>query len=307
MKRQHASVLLWVAFTVGILITGCKPSVPSEFISEGDMEDILYEYHLADAMARQDGDTYGSNLTAYRAAILKKYGVTEADFDTSMVFYMRHTDRLYTIYKRIAERMEDKARDLGSSEGALAGLSRASASGDTVDIWKGDKSIALIPNAPYNVYSFTFAPDSSFRRGDSFVLSMYSDFIFQDGMRDGIAALALVYKNDSVGSRIVHMSSTTQNTLTIEDADSLGLKEIKGYFLLNRNSQANTSASTLRLMTVSDIRLFRCRKSQKPSAPSSEGAVLPGDSMRPNNEDLPTADGHAARRDTATNGRIMRR
>lgn len=245
-------------FAMGLFL-GCKPSVPSKYLSEKEMENLLYDFHLAEAMARQDDNNYDFNLVAYRAAVLKKYGISEADFDSSMVYYMRHTSRLQDIYKRLAERMEDKARELGSSEGALAGLGRASASGDTVDIWHGETSLALIPFSPYNIYTFTYTPDSTFRKGDSFVLACNTDFIFQDGVRDGIVNMAVVYKNDSVASTVLHLSSSSTQSLSIADDDTLGVKRIVGFFLLNKNSQAGASMSTMQLMSVSHIHLFKCR------------------------------------------------
>ena len=85
---------LFLAFCVMALIlsiaVSCKPSVPSTFISPDDMEDLLYDYHLADALAGQAKGDYAENVIAYRAAVLKKYGVSQEKFDTSMVYYMRH-------------------------------------------------------------------------------------------------------------------------------------------------------------------------------------------------------------------------
>ena len=45
----------------------CKPGTPSEFIQPDDMEDILVDYHLARAMAEQDGGPYEE--TNYRQAL----------------------------------------------------------------------------------------------------------------------------------------------------------------------------------------------------------------------------------------------
>ena len=180
-----AAVAAWVC-VLALALAGCKPGVPSTFIQEDDMEDLLYDYHLADAMARDAKGDYNENIMAYRAAVLRKYGVSQAEFDTSMVYYMRHTDRLHAIYEHVAQCMQDDARGLGSSSDDLAALATTSATGDTADIWRGERSIALIPNQPYNVYSFAHTADSSFRRGDAFILSLQSDFIFQDGPGRGL-------------------------------------------------------------------------------------------------------------------------
>ena len=70
---------------------GCKPGVPSKYIQPNEMEEILYDYHLAGAMARNNmGD--GKTEYAYRLAALKKHGVDQAKFDSSMVYYMQNTN-----------------------------------------------------------------------------------------------------------------------------------------------------------------------------------------------------------------------
>lgn len=279
MKHKGLLHCAWLLLALTWMVASCKPSVPSEFISEGDMEDILYDYQVADAMAHLDNDHYASTLVAYRTAVLRKYGVTQAEFDTSMVYYMRHTDRLLAIYKRIGERLEDKARDLGSSEGALASIMGASASGDTADIWKADRSMALIPNQPYNHYSFAYQADSAFHRGDTFILAFHSDFIFQDGVREGIAVLSVVFANDSVASQVQHVSSSMPTQLRVEDRDTLGIKEVKGYFLLNRSAWDNSSSTTLQLMSVSNIHLYRCRRPKALPGATNPADQQPGDSM----------------------------
>ena len=75
--------------------TSCD-NTPS-IISSGEMEKILYDYHLADAMAQQAEGGYEKNAFEYRAAVLKKYNVSQGEFDSSMVYYMRHTDELHTM------------------------------------------------------------------------------------------------------------------------------------------------------------------------------------------------------------------
>lgn len=264
---QRSSMLGLLAWAVIVLVASCKPSVSSDIIPPDDMEDLLYDYHLADAMARQAKGNYDQNLIAYHAAVLKKHGVTTADFDSSMVYYMRHATQLHDIYENIAERMGKDAQALGSSVSVNGGNGEYNtASGDTIDLWKGPRSLVLIPNRPYNLYSFHYKPDAKAQKGDDYVLSVHSNFIFQDGMRDGIITLALVYSNDSVASRVMHVSSSLDQQVVLTDADSIGVKEIRGYFMLNRNNQQNSSSTTLQLVSFDQIHLLRChRKVVKPA------------------------------------------
>ena len=268
---------------VGVLIVAsCKPSTPSEFISSGDMENLLYDYHLADAMASQASGNYDENLVAYRSAVLKKYGVTQEKFDTSMVYYMRHTDELHTIYTHIAERMQNEAKKYGSPEGFFAGS--FSASGDTADVWKAQRSVILIPNQPYNLFTYSLKTDSTFHKGDKLILNFDCDFIFQDGMRSGVATMAVVLGNDSVISRTMQLSSSMAQRIEINDADSLGMKEIKGYFILTKDNSANSSLTTLQLMSISNIYLMRCHVRNKPTQPKAIESQIPVNSSQPDSQ-----------------------
>lgn len=273
-KAMHRSSMLWLlAWAVIVLAASCKPSASSDIIPADDMEDLLYDYHLADAMARQAKGNYEQNLIAYHAAVLKKHGVTVADFDSSMVYYMRHATQLHDMYENIAERLGKDAQAMGSSVSVNGeNGDYNTASGDTIDLWKGPQSLVLIPNMPYNLYSFHFKPDAKAQKGDDYVLSAHSNFIFQDGMRDGIVTLALVYSNDSVASRVMHVSSSMDQQVVLTDGDSVGVKEIRGYFMLKKNNQQNSSSTTLQLAAFDRIHLLRChRKVVKPAGqPAAE-------------------------------------
>lgn len=258
MPMYHKRFLI-IAVLAAATLAACKDD--AAFIPAGEMEDILYDYHLADAMAAQAQGGYEKNAIAYRAAVLRQHGVTQARFDTSMVYYMRHTDELHTIYQHISDRMEEEARSLGAE---VAG--NASAAGDSANVWNGEKAIVLLPDQPYNLYSFRLKTDTTFHKGDKLLLNFQSDFIFQDGMRDGIAVLAAVLSNDSVVQRTAHLSSSTPMMVQIDDNDSIGIKEIKGFFMLSKNSDPNASATTLQLMSIHGIQLIRVHPAKAKAA-----------------------------------------
>lgn len=259
--RRMPNALCWLLGAAALLLTAaCGPSAPAGIIQPDEMEDLLYDYHLADAMTSHAlGGTYEQNVVSYHTSVFKKYGVTSAQFDSSMVYYMRHTSDLHDMYEHIAKRLEDEAQAAGSMVSTAVGA-YAQAQGDTLDIWNNARSLVLIPNEPYNLVSFHLAPDDKAKPGDDYVLSMHSNFIFQDGMRDAVVVLALVYKGDSVASRVMHVSSSTDQQMVLTDGDSLGVKEVRGYFLLARNNQVNSSSTTLKLVSFDRIRLLRCHR-----------------------------------------------
>ena len=83
---KYSVAWLWGLLSL-TLVVGCKPGIPSEYLSPGEMENILYDYHIARAMNSNDyqnGDTLTTHV--YKLAVLKKYGVSEADYDSSLVY-----------------------------------------------------------------------------------------------------------------------------------------------------------------------------------------------------------------------------
>jgi hypothetical protein len=242
------------------MMSGCKPSVPSRYIQEGKMEDILYDYHVACGVASMNGADYNAesfNEHVYKAAVLKKHGVTEAEFDSSMVYYTRHTERLHKIYENLAERLSDEAKSLGVSVADANDYSGNVINGDTANIWKGDNSYVFSSTPPFNLYSFTIPADTAFKKGDVVVLSFDTQFIFQDGMRNCIAVLSLKYNNDSIADQVQILSSSSHFQLQLSDDKKLGIKEIRGYFLLTAGQSSTTSLTTLRLMCINKIRMVR--------------------------------------------------
>lgn len=264
--------LCWIV-TFCAACASCKPSLPRDVLSKGKMTDILFDYHIALAMAQSEDGGSEKNSLAYREAVLKKHDVTSADFDSSMVYYMRHTELLHDVYKDLAERLDKEVVALGGNSAGNSDFDNLTAVGDTANIWKDATSMVFSPDEGFNSRSFKIEADTAFHKGDRFRLDFESQFIFQDGMRDGIALLAVQFKNDSVAQTVVHIQSAQHYSVELADNDSLGIKCIKGYFMLNEGGFSSDAGSltTLKLMFVNKIRLIRMHP--KKVAPVSSSAA----------------------------------
>ena len=76
MKRIFAFIQISSIFGV-LLLMGCAPSVPGKYIQPGEMEDILYDYHIAEAMANDYESRRDTLLMrVYKAAVLKDKALT---------------------------------------------------------------------------------------------------------------------------------------------------------------------------------------------------------------------------------------
>lgn len=263
-------------------VSSCKPSLPSGVLSKGKMTDILYDYHLALAMAHMDDNGDKGQSLAYREAVLRKHDVTSAEFDSSMVYYMRHTELLEDVYKDLTDRYNNEITAMGGSAKEGGEFANLSATGDTANVWNLATSMVFMPVQPFNSTSFDIKVDSTFHKGDRLMLDFDAQFIYQDGMRNGVAMLAVQFGNDSIAQRTIMIQSTQHYSVELSDDDSLGIKSVKGYFMLmnDDNGTGVSSQTTLKLMFLEHIKLIRMHPLKPVAAPAVSSSSASSDSLR---------------------------
>ena len=270
------SILSLLCLLAALFLTAsCKPGVPDDYIQPGKMEDILYDYHVAMAMADQ-GDPAQRNerIVAYKAAVLRKYDVSEQQFDKSMQYYVRHTERLHDIYNKLADRLNDEAKDLGASGTSMT--KEYSQNGDTTNVWRGAQSLVLSPEPGVNSYSFTIKVDTAFHKGDNLSLEFNSNYIIQEGSRNAVAVLTVKLKNDSIVSQVTRITSDSRMQTFFGDYGNIGIKELSGYFLFLPMNELEPS-TTVKMLFLTNIRLLRIHKpvAQNDGTGSSVGTSQP--------------------------------
>lgn len=263
-------------------VSSCKPSLPGGVLSKGKMTDILYDYHLALAMAHMDDNGDKGQSLAYREAVLRKHDVTSAEFDSSMVYYMRHTELLEDVYKDLTDRYNNEITAMGGSAKEGGEFANLSATGDTANVWNLATSMVFMPVKPFNSTSFDIKVDSTFHKGDRLMLDFDAQFIYQDGMRNGVAMLAVQFGNDSIAQRTIMIQSTQHYSVELSDADSLGIKSVKGYFMLMNGDDGTgiSSQTTLKLMFLEHIKLIRMHPQKPVAAPAGSSSSASSDSLR---------------------------
>ncbi len=269
----------WTLILVSLLyMVACTPKVPKHFIQPDELEDILVEYHLAKSMAAHTNDSQESPEMLqhlYINAVLQKYGYTQADFDSSMVYYYTNAERFEEIYERVAERLENQALVLGATEGEIGKFSSLENNGDTANVWTERSNLALMPIAPYDKWSFVINADTTYRNGDRFLMRFLSDYVFQDGSKNTILYLAFTYDNDTTITRNIHFSSSGLTQLHIPEY-AANVKQIRGFFYLKGDKKRST---TTRLLFLDNIQLVRFHKEKFELNDKIEKDSLSSDSL----------------------------
>jgi hypothetical protein len=219
------------------------------------MEDILYDYHLALAMSRQKGGSdLDYNRTLYIQSVFKKYGVTEAEFDSSLVYYYSHAYRLKDIYSEVNQRLSDEANNLGVAVGDINRYSQYSTTGDTANIWNQQTDVMLIPRPTMNRFDFAVKVDSTFKKGDSFMFQYMSEYIWQSGSKDVTVCFVCKYEGDSIIQTVNHLSMDGTVQLRIPAYREKKLKEMRGFIYLSDNGD---DSDIRKMMFISQIQLIR--------------------------------------------------
>lgn len=254
--------LVIVGATVMLLLSACKPQVPSKYLQPDDMEDLMYDYYLSQGISNSQPRTTDYDRRYNMQAVLKKYGLTNEEFDSTLVYYYNHMELMDAIYSNIQKRLGDEALELGASEGEVERFTIQSVSGDTTDVWEGKRQLMLLPIPPYHIVQFSQKADTSYYKGDSFLLTFGSRFLVQSGSRNATVYLAVTYENDSVVSATTPINVSGGSTLRINACDQKA-KHLDGYIYMPRRDQTD-NASEIPLLLLDRIQLMRFHHKEKP-------------------------------------------
>jgi len=228
MKRHWVFTLMLLLF----LVSSCKDRPPGGVMGKGKMEDVLYEYHLARSMAMQSTDSINYLEHLYTEAVFRKYHITKADFDSSMVWYAQHTDLLYAIYQNIDKRLYKESSLFGVQNNETAAYSKLSNKGDTANVWNGQSFYCLASKGINNLLTFSIKADTSYHPHDRLMLHFKSHFIYHSGSRDAIVNLSVRYDNDSVGTITQHLFSDQDYNISLE-LSNRKIKRVYGFVYHN--------------------------------------------------------------------------
>ena len=244
------------------LFASCRPTTPKQYIQPGEMEDLLVDYHLARAISNETNsrDAYQQHLVLQQ--VLSKHGLTQAQFDSSLVYYYTRADRFSAIYRRVADRLEEQAVALGASESDIGRYSALNAEGDTANIWADRSTALLMPTPPCQRLDFTIESDSTFRAGDSYLLQFMADFVYQDGIRDGVLYMAVDYP-DTVVAQYQYVTYSGLSQMRFASRSDSVPQRIRGFFFLGSGNE-NSLTTTLKLLFINNIQLIRFHRKDEP-------------------------------------------
>lgn len=244
---------LLVGWVTVVLLAACEADKPEGVIGQRTMEDLLYDYHLAQSLGRNHGDSTQYYTSLYQNAVFSKYGVTEVQFDESMEWYTRHSEELYDIYKHINERLAVSISS-GSASNPYMSMTEG---GDTANVWQGG-SFYLLSSQGHNYMTFMQEADTSYHAYDRLMLRFDAQWAYREGLKQAVASLAVTYANDSVAAVTQYLSPRGPQEFTLQ-TDSMPVKSVSGFVY-----QVAEWAERPKFLILSNVCLIRFRSAQSP-------------------------------------------
>lgn len=242
---------------VGLLLfQACQTKVPKQYLQPDEFEDLLYDYYVAKGMADNSHPADADYERRYHTeTVLRKYGLTQADFDSTLAYYFNHAERLRPIYDHLQSRLSDDALQLGASAGEVERFTTQSISGDTTDVWENRRNQLLMPRPPSHIWQFSQKADTTYHGGDSFLLTFASRYLAQSGSKNATVYLAVTYENDSVITHHQTVVADGNTTLRINACPERA-RRIDGFVYLSRRDVRDNQADMC-LLFLSRIQLVR--------------------------------------------------
>lgn len=90
-----------------VVLIGCRPK---GIISSREMRNILIDLHKTDGLLQVCGYQHGYDETRniYYAMVLEKHGITQAQFDSSLVWYTANPQLFDKIYPKVLAAIEEE-------------------------------------------------------------------------------------------------------------------------------------------------------------------------------------------------------
>lgn len=231
-------------FISAFYLTSCKVKRPDTVLSDAQMEAILYDYHIAKTMGEQLPYNENYKRKLYLESVFKKHGITEAEFDTSMVWLTHNPEVLRDIYEKINERLKAEKENIDNLIAIHDNKPKESKAGDSIDVWAWQKVYQLTGMPFDNKVVFNLPSDINFQNRDTLRWNMRFHFHGKHSLSDSlycpVMAMQIFYEKDSVINSIRQIRHSGEETISLW-ADTLGrIEKIYGFVYYPRQLSDNS-------------------------------------------------------------------
>ncbi|MDR1454512.1 MAG: DUF4296 domain-containing protein [Tannerella sp.] len=212
-----------------ILLSGCSRT-PDGIIPEKKMKEVMVDVQLAEAMIYTEPAAYptAAGRRALYRSVFGKHRLTEAEYDSSMIWYGKHLERYMRIYNLALADVRARMEAIGDVKPDIAPASNA----DSLDLWVFRKYYAFSPRSLSRRVIFDFRPDEPYSSGSVFVLGWRAWGLAPD-MQASVEAHLRAHQGDTTLSVKSTAGRDGRHEIYLKTIPTRRVDRVYGYIWLN--------------------------------------------------------------------------
>jgi hypothetical protein len=187
-----------VLIGIALIATACSGR-PKGVLSQSDMVSFLTDLHKLDGSleAKGMGNMQDRENLYYYNALLKKHGITKAQFDSSLVYYTSKPKRFERIYSSVVDNLTAFEKEVKSLK--YHPIDSAALRKSTIDLWPLKQNYALTKDSARTQLAFC-VKHSELSWNDTYELSFLQKVSPKDSSENKYIVIRVHYKNNITDS-----------------------------------------------------------------------------------------------------------
>lgn len=233
---------------------------PSGVMSQNEMANLIVDLQLAEAYIESHSEDFqtDSSKQVIKQSIFKKHGITQQEYDSSMVWYAHNMEDYVKAYDKAVGKLKQRYDKLDNGKGnidspsemmgmneemassptheatpksaiprGVKGLRKlgSDAKGDTADMWQGKRSYMLAQGVQQGFITFDFPHEANQKSGDRYQLA----YKLYSGGNKFKVCLNVDYIDGSTAQMSRGSSSDGWVTINLQSDSSRQVRRIYGY------------------------------------------------------------------------------
>jgi len=261
------------------ILSGCDGK-PNGVLSESKMAIVLTEMHKTDATMNEKGLVYGRyyQKAPYYTFIFKKFKITQAQFDSSLVWYSKNPRVFSNIYDKVLVNLTGLQKEV--KNGKYHPVDTLDLTKMKINIWNKRVHYVLTKDSARTHLDFVIT-DNSLLFGDVYVLKFLQRIATEDSCKKPRVILRINYANgktDSVYRTAFNDSLLRRYTFRFRTFRKLKIKSISGELLASKMYRGKLNVS---IDSISLFREFNAKKQD--SLRNVVERATPGFKFKPQN------------------------
>jgi len=263
MPNQRFNLFIRFILILGIVLafSACNGR-PKGVLSQSKMTDILTDLHKLDGCLNEKGFQYGHypEKAPYYKFILKKYDITQTQFDSSLVWYTKNPKYFEKVYANVLINLNKEKDFIASSK--YHPVDSVAMAKMKINLWNKRKQYNFTKDSTRTRLDFEIK-DNNMLLGDVYVLRFLQRIAPEDSCKKQHIVLRINYTNgkcDSAYAVAHHDSLLRRYILRLPALKKLKIKSISGELLGSKTYKGKFHAM---LDSISLTREFNGLKQDK--------------------------------------------